>query len=162
MCGKPLPKRRYNWCSDLCLAEFRALNGIAINHYVYQRDKGVCYKCGLDTHVILEICSVLMYPRTLQCSTPQLQRRFYKVANEIRDGWSKDNCISFWRKVGIELTDNLNASDAHHIVPFSESGDHSSSNLITLCIACHKEETRKFHAARSKKGVKEQPQLRLL
>jgi len=46
-------------------------------------------------------------------------------------------------------------SEADHIVPLRQGGDHQPQNLRTLCQSCHKATTKELAGFRSKKISKE-------
>lgn len=52
-CGVEVPKGRTLWCSQRCVDEFVVRKGDGrAARIVFERDKGVCALCGLDTEVL--------------------------------------------------------------------------------------------------------------
>jgi 5-methylcytosine-specific restriction endonuclease McrA len=84
---------------------------------VYERDKGVCKICGIDTKIISK--EILSY------SENSLER------NEILKKYD----ISTKRKI----KKRMGVWDADHIIPVKDGGGQCGlDNLRTLCIKCHK------------------------
>ena len=46
-CGAPLSGRRTSWCSDECRDATIIRYGINVRHQVWNRDDGVCARCGI-------------------------------------------------------------------------------------------------------------------
>lgn len=137
-CGAELEGRRTAWCSDLC--NHKALVVCYPDNQrraVYQRDKGVCAICGLDTKsldkayrkakaAILEEIGRTPSATVVRNVEKTLRRRLDPIASRGKSGhmWEMD-----------------------HIVPVVKGGAESTdyeevmSNLRTLCIRCHRKET---------------------
>lgn len=46
-CGKPVEGRRQSWCSDDCVQAYKK-RARPIREIVFERDRGICAKCGAD------------------------------------------------------------------------------------------------------------------
>jgi len=140
-CGKVCPGRRRSWCCDECLNEYWILRdpGYA-RRRTYERDKGVCAICGLDTELIEGIVKWGMDERARDCRGSYYhdsQRRQVLDLIKIEYG----GAIHLW--------------EADHTVPVAEGGGSCGlDNIRTLCIGCHHDETRKLHGrlANKRKG----------
>jgi len=123
-CGSPLSGRARRWCSDECRREFEVRNGAA-DYYVFQRDKGVCAHCGMDCVWLKRELSRIRRARGL----------FWHTA--VKD-WG------FWPRT------NRRCWEADHIVPVCEGGGCCGlENYQSLCLKCHKEETKDLARRRS-------------
>ena len=95
-----------------------------LRHWVYVRDGGVCAICHCDTELTQEVFRhALTHLRELAC--------FYALRH--------------WREVIflIGFNPRLNSWwEADHIHPLSEGGADTLENLRTLCLPCHKRETK--------------------
>lgn len=131
-CGKPVVKPRRSWCSDECVNEFfLRFNTCHIVHRVFQRDKGVCAICGIDTNMLhTELHKRHQGGRTLANS------QWYGNKSD----WGPWRiCQSLW--------------EADHIVPVIEGGGCCGlENYRTLCQLCHKKETAALKRRLSKKN----------
>lgn len=121
-CGDALPGR-LKYCGGACRDEsaVRQGSGPASGH-VLRRDQGICAACGMD-------CVYLRreYMRFVGVDRPWA---WYTVP---RKGWGPympaGGCFTFW--------------EADHIVPVIEGGGCCGlDNYQTLCLRCHKDETR--------------------
>ena len=91
---------------------------------VFERDRGVCAQCGVDTPALRRDMRKLDYAA----------RRQFLRKWKLREGSRK----SLW--------------DADHIVPVAEGGGQCDlSNMRTLCLQCHGEATAALRK-RLKKG----------
>lgn len=139
-CGKPVPKGRRQWATGECkppkLEEFYILQGYndTIRKAVFRRDKGVCAGCGLDTAEAAERCSKWGG----DCS-PKVQAN----ANAARAEFMARGFPS-------PQYGGKNWWEADHIIPVSMGGPNTLENFRTLCIACHRGETRRLAALRAR------------
>jgi 5-methylcytosine-specific restriction enzyme A len=133
-CGGLLPKGRPFNCSPKCSEEWRCRTSPSYMRIrLFQRDMGICSACGLDTEAL---------------------RKEYKALPNGAPGWYEWSSYrspereAFLKRNGIPhgrvVTDWW---DADHIIPVIEGGGECDlSNLRTLCIPCHRKETRELHA----------------
>lgn len=149
-CGREVQGRRINWFGDECVRAWSIRNDPQVaRHYVGERDKGVCAGCGFDTKILAQRIQQI---RTIAYKTKDDQRR---VAMLMR---FKDSLSPEWQKVvKVESPSSRYAFmswghlwEADHIKPVVEGGGQCGlENLRTLCIPCHKKETRALAARRA-------------
>lgn len=120
------------YCSPECShdANIRA-SGNIVAYAVAKRDNGICAVCGMDCKWLAEVAH-----RILKAYT-----RYYMDA-EFKRQWgpwySGANYGALW--------------EADHIIPVSEGGGCCGlDNYRTLCVRCHKDETKDLAKRRSKK-----------
>jgi 5-methylcytosine-specific restriction protein A len=138
-CGGPLPKGRPYNCSTECSEEWRTKTSPSHMRFrVYQRDKGVCARCGLDTVALQEEYRKLPKAKGWNENDIDVREEFRK-AHGIPAGRTTTD---WW--------------DADHIVPVIEGGGECGlANYRTLCIPCHQTVTRELHS-RAKQKRKEE------
>lgn len=117
-CQKETPRGRLTFCSPECVHEWKLrTNPGYLREKVFERDRGVCAACGVDTEVLRRDKRKLDYAA---------RRRFEKEWNVA--GLSRR---SLW--------------DADHILPVCEGGGECDlSNIRTLCLKCHRLATQKL------------------
>ncbi len=114
-CSLEVPKGRSTFCSEWCVHEWRLRTDPGyLRERVFERDRGLCAQCGLDTKVEWRRIRRLRWPaRRLALAAWGLQGR---------------SRASLW--------------DADHIVPVVEGGGECDlSNIRTLCLKCHRQVT---------------------
>ncbi len=113
-CGSEVPSGRRTFCSDDCVHEWRLRTDPGyLREQVFDRDRGICGICRLDTVEFYQRFRLLPAPKR-----SELRRRLDMPAGR----------GSFW--------------DADHIVPVAEGGGECDlDNLRTLCLWCHQAET---------------------
>jgi 5-methylcytosine-specific restriction protein A len=129
-CGQKVPKRRRSWCSDKCVREYQ---NEAFPSYTYQcvreRDQEICKLCG----------------RNLKIIQAKLNKRIgFKAPNDLRRKW-----VRFLKLLKIK-----HLWEIDHIVPVCEGGTSHLDNLRTLCVWCHKQETKLLIARRKSSDLK--------
>ncbi len=137
------------FCGPACEHEFRIRSSPAYaRHAVYRRDRGVCMHCRLDCGMLDRIIARLRSPD----ASAAIERdaidvhagpRVEEAANDDGEGaalWlieelglgKSKRCCSLWQ--------------VDHRVPFSTGGaDCGLGNLRTLCLECHKAQTKQMH-----------------
>lgn len=154
-CRKPVPKGRQTWCSNEC---YETKCPQRVRFHVWERDKGVCSDCGVDTQRMANrMQRALRYPEVSNWDYSRgtmfnredyekackiLVRHRTKVwnacakrkASMIQDGWPSHTCRDWW--------------EADHIIPHSEGGEYVLENMRTLCVPCHKKRTKQWHKVR--------------
>ncbi len=120
-CGAEVPKRRRTFCDDFCVHEWRLRTDPGyLREKVRSRDRGICAICGLNT---------IEFYRRLQ-RLPRKRRAKLRRRLDIHPSRR-----SFW--------------DADHIRPVVEGGGECDlSNIRTLCLWCHRDETEKLRRRR--------------
>jgi hypothetical protein len=125
-CQSRVPTRRNTICSTACRQTIRFLCfvGTQVQH-VKRRDKGICALCGCDTAKVKRIFA-------------SLRRCGWRVLGDIQ------------RNMGFDRGVPSATWHMDHIVPVSQGGgvapgmtiEEGLANLRTLCVPCHKGETR--------------------
>jgi 5-methylcytosine-specific restriction endonuclease McrA len=114
-CDGEIPNPRRTFCSEECVHQWKLRTDAGyLREKVFERDRGVCAQCGIDTVALRRDMRKLDYAA----------RRTFLKAWGLREGSRK----SLW--------------DADHIVPVAEGGGQCDlSNMRTLCLKCHREAT---------------------
>jgi 5-methylcytosine-specific restriction protein A len=154
-CGRnPVPPRR-NWFSDECVQAWRVRNdpGYA-RSLVYARDKGICAICGCNAD--LELVKWLETAKESQRFIQAILRHtprgtlWPEIDMERKRLWKR------WKPAGAWNQFAKTGWQADHIVPVVEGGGQCDlSNLRTLCIPCHKQETKALAARQKQKRKRE-------
>lgn len=128
-CGETVKPPRRVWFSSDCRLEWLSHNYMAwARPACSARDDYICVVCGLDCRKLdAEIHRLV---RSYNWNTPEYKRAFAEMALGYGE-WPKD----LWQ--------------ADHIVPRCEGGLDDVDNLRTLCLWCHKAETRKLMKRRA-------------
>jgi 5-methylcytosine-specific restriction endonuclease McrA len=132
-CGKVLENKRLKYCSDECSNEVYIRSGRSTLLRVAVRDGGVCVICGLKT---ANLKSLLI--RSAESKHGPRYRYFYHRML-MRFGLTNSEAgNSLWQ--------------ADHIIPVKKGGGCCGlENLRTLCVWCHKKETKKLAQERDRK-----------
>ena len=122
-CNGPVKPPKRTMCSPECVHELSLrTNGNYLRNCVYKRDKGVCAICNIDTK--------------------QTAKKIFLLEGEERETFIKEHSISLKRKIWIKKHGG-GLWDADHIIPVVKGGGLCGlENLRTLCIKCHKNETK--------------------
>lgn len=127
VCGKEVPVNRRTFCSRACVATFRIQTDPAFaRRQVFARDHGVCQMCGLDTETLLEEKVAEHMARGLVRSLARLE--------------AIKAIMAVWGYTGSHRRRSL--WDMDHVQAVVLGGTNKLANLRTLCIPCHKLETR--------------------
>jgi 5-methylcytosine-specific restriction enzyme A len=114
-CSLEVPPRRYTFCSEFCVHEWKLRTQPGyVRDKVLERDGGVCLCCGVDT---LAAGRQLRYSR----------------------GSRRKELLRHW---GLRSRTRVSLWDADHIVPVAEGGGECDlDNIRTLCLRCHRAAT---------------------
>jgi len=114
-CNLEIPPRRFTFCSDFCVHEWRLRTDPGyLRDQVFARDRGVCARCGIDARAAF--------------AELKRSRGTYRIKLLERWGLKKISRRSLW--------------DADHILPVAEGGGECDlDNLRTLCLVCHRRVT---------------------
>lgn len=135
-CGVETKHPRRTWCSDECVAEWMVRAGNPRGP-TFERDKGVCALCGLDTEKLRRIID---HARRSLKGEPYLRGSSIS-AWRLLDG--------LFRKIGFLLSRSL--WEADHIQPVVRGGGSCGlDNIRTLCRPCHLGVTRDLAADRAR------------
>ncbi|MET0153888.1 MAG: HNH endonuclease [Candidatus Binatia bacterium] len=151
-CRFPLDRRTTAWCSDECADEFWIrFSRTHVARLVHRRDRGVCAICGLDTEQLSRIVGRLR---------DRSDRRWLRSGN-YRDPTDLD--AARWERMRSELAsrgfgfvDRWHTPtlwEADHIVAIIEGGGCCGlENYRTLCVPCHRGETRLLRKRMRRQG----------
>lgn len=114
-CSLEVPRRRYTFCSDFCVHEWKLRTQPAyLREQVFERDRGICSSCTIDT---IAAARKLRYSR----------------------GKSRASLLEHW---GLRRMSRHSLWDADHIVAVIEGGGECDlDNIRTLCLRCHRDAT---------------------
>lgn len=128
-CGVEVPKGRICWCSAKCVDEFKTQYDRSYHKEdVFDRDRGVCARCGADT-----------------LKLKKLTKEFIDIL-----GLSIWDCeAKFWTNLGFPYSIDQNWWEMDHIKEHAEGGLNTMDNLQTLCCRCHKKKTAEYAAQRA-------------
>ena len=147
-CGVEVPKGRRTFCGDQCVDQWKIkTDPTFVRIKLFDRDRGVCALCGLDTVKTLKELHDLDAFYDIQYSHA---RRYDIKANITLKARLQDLGISVSRYVGVRYC-HYGIWDADHIVPGVEGGGECGlDNYRTLGCRCHNQETAKLARRRSK------------
>lgn len=133
VCGAEVAGRRRTFCSDACVARYlEDADWNGQRQKVFKRDRGVCQRCGFDTDKL---------------------RRILDAVGQRHDVWfHRDRRTAHEVLVAVGCTygeAHKELWQADHIVPRCRGGSNTLDNLRTLCIFCHKGETKRLVAERA-------------
>lgn len=143
-CGSEVSENRRSFCSDPCIDAWQIkTNPSYVRKLVFERDRGVCAACGLDTEAArLELLRLRKaienpYSWSWRGAWPVSGRAFFLKCIEIglKRPWLGR---SLWQ--------------ADHIIPVSEGGGECGlDNYRTLCVPCHQRATAELRRRLSSK-----------
>jgi 5-methylcytosine-specific restriction protein A len=134
-CRQPVPKGRRTFCSQECVEEWRLRSDPShVRYRVWQRDHGVCARCGLDTEAIRH-------------ELEAIRRKCFRI--NMRDEWEelKARADELFGRAGVQLPARwpwrtTHIWEAHHRIPVVEGGGECGlDGYETLCRRCHALET---------------------
>jgi 5-methylcytosine-specific restriction endonuclease McrA len=119
-CNLEVPARRFTFCSDYCVHEWKLRTDPGyLRGQVFARDRGMCAICRIDTAAALV----------------ELKRA---------RGVHRIKLLGRW---GLKRVSRRTLWDADHIVPVVEGGGECDlENLRTLCLPCHRRVTLELRA----------------
>ncbi len=119
-CEAEIGPRRRVWCGDACSnAYWAAATWRGLRAHVAKRDRGVCALCAAD-------CRAL---RRAYLALPKDERAAFAESWNVP---SRRRRKTWW--------------DADHVVALAEGGRNDLANLRTLCLPCHRAQTRALAA----------------
>ena len=125
MCENSVKPPRRTLCSEECSHQLKLrMSGRYLRDCVYLRDKGICKICNIDTK--------------------KIAKEALKLEGNEKKEFLKSYSISLKRKIW-KRRHGGGLWDADHIIPVKEGGGQCGlENIRTLCIKCHKLETKKL------------------
>jgi len=132
-CKKPVPLNRRKYCSSQCEHEVRLRRDpMYMQSVLFQRDHGVCAKCGLNGHIARKLAISLGWDDDHR---GEGLRKFYMDHLAEIGGYKCPSTPRYWWEVD-------------HILPVAQGGGSCGmENLQTLCYWCHKKKTAAEHKA---------------
>ena len=123
-CRKETDHPNKTFCSEHCLNKFRTQSsGSFARQQVYERDRGICAKCGLDTEKLRQV----LYQIRMQKG----EKEYLKIVN------------SYKEKYGYDFKIDRHMWEADHKLAVGLGGGSATlENLTTLCIVCHRKKTK--------------------
>lgn len=141
-CLKPVPKGRLSYCSAECATAFEiAYFPSRTRWHVWQRDKGVCARCGCDTDKLERV-----FEWAARIDYAHGYGKNYDYPGGGR--WSSpDFLLALWRELG--FSDHWSRDgerwQADHVHECVRGGwGLGLENFRTLCTPCHKQETARL------------------
>jgi 5-methylcytosine-specific restriction protein A len=121
-CGLEVPPRRFTFCSDWCVHEWRLRTDPGyLRDQVFQRDRGVCAICHADSGAA------------------------YLELKRAR-GTHRRKLLAHW---GLKRLNRRTLWDADHVLPVAEGGGECDlENIRTLCVKCHRTATAELRKRR--------------
>lgn len=125
-CHAAVPKGRRTWCGDECVEAYKNEHDWQhIRRNVLARDRGVCALCGIECLQVYRLLYVLYWGDTRYGLEPD-----------------RPACGTVARSWGVSWGWPRDMWEADHITPRVLGGCNRMENLRTLCLPCHKAETR--------------------
>lgn len=145
-CGTEVEPPRRTFCGDPCIHEWKVRSSAQYaREQVFERDRGVCAICGTNT---------VEQVRTLEAEFGDPGRSKYHWFVAYGRGKAFANRL---RQLAISKARWQSRSrgcwDMDHIVPVVEGGGSCGlDNLRTLCLRCHRGQTRQLRRRRTVRG----------
>lgn len=138
-CATEVPNGRRTFCGDACADDWAVRNSPSLmRQRVYQRDRGVCALCGIDSALLGKALQA-EWRRLKLAATDQQRKARAEFRREHRWFFSRR---TYW--------------DADHIVPVVEGGGECSlANIRTLCVPCHQRVTKDLTRRRASRRRQE-------
>lgn len=157
-CHQPVGNGRKTWCSNDCFERYEPER---VKWHCFERDKGVCAMCGIDTK---KIRARAKSPYHMPGVNPERYRigweydyskikRAYETRGRHRVAWCRaaEKRLNRLYKEGWPGVNRRHWWDMDHIIPYSEGGLTILENVRTLCCPCHKKRTAEWRRNRNKK-----------
>ncbi len=163
-CGGPVKSPRRTFCSQACVDAYLIRSGSgAARAAVFERDKGVCYYCGIDAHAVEQrfsrlerMCHVGRYHFRngvrLDDDDRWLARRKELGTGRIKPSKKERRIAALERErdrlgIGRRVIGAAGGHlwEAHHLVAVAEGGGQCGlDGYVTACWKCHPKETGKL------------------
>lgn len=151
-CGREVEPPRRTFCSDGCVEEWKVRSNPGYARArVFDRDRGVCRACGLDTVQLVQRLRLLRrdvrrVPEWRGAGSWYTEREMWRADDPLARQLRQLHLPrQLWR-----LTRTFWEMD--HVVPVVEGGGACGlDNLRTLCWACHARATRELMGRRARR-----------
>jgi len=158
LCKKEVPPGRRTFCSPECVHNWKITSDPGyVRIKLWERDKGVCAICGLDT-----VKLVAQLEKEFEMEK-RWGYRYYNRGGEYLYGEKRKIVEDRLAEFGITTSrwysrrSNRGIWDADHATPVIEGGGECGlDGFRTLCCKCHKEETNKLRQRLREKRMQEQ------
>jgi len=122
-CNLEVPVGRITFCSAWCVDEWKLRTDPGyMRDRVFERDRGVCRRCGID------------------CVAELAKLKYLRGRKR----------LAAWSQWSLKPAQRSSLWAADHIVPVVEGGGECDlENIRTLCIRCHREATAQLRRRRS-------------
>jgi 5-methylcytosine-specific restriction protein A len=164
ICEVEVPKGRKTLCSDQCVEELLVRRDPShARRRVWQRDRGVCASCGLDTDALKNAIEALRCVRWAILRDETV----YAWSEQREELWIRYEVPAAESHYRLERARQVLAEHRYrprrqwpghywemdHVVPVVEGGGGCGlDNLRTLCVPCHRDVTRALHQRRRKRA----------
>jgi 5-methylcytosine-specific restriction enzyme A len=130
-CNLEVPPRRFTFCSDWCVHEWRLRTDPGyLRDQVYRRDRAICALCHIDGDAAYR----------------DLLRSRGRGRRVLLERW------------GLKRLSRRSVWDADHILPVAEGGGECDlDNLRTLCLVCHRQQTLRLQQRLKSSDVRGRP-----
>lgn len=166
-CGRPPGKGRRTWCSQECVDRWMWANSPKfVREKLWERDKGVCAKCGVNANREERRAKVANSSWAWNAKHGMEARVWrFRRSNPgqwvvpkflLTDRWgfaqprvaeARRSRLMAMEAAGWNVDRCTSWWEADHIVPVAEGGGQCGpENYRTLCCRCHAEETKKLRA----------------
>lgn len=137
LCKTETTYKRATLCSEACRTKWAILvSPSSARMHVYQRDKGICALCSLDTDLMTEMVNAPKHAYSRLYGRDRPKSRASRFV-----GWGGHPLLG----------GRVSAWDMDHIIPVVEGGGECDlDNLRTLCLWCHKQVTADLAARRAR------------
>ena len=144
VCGAAVPAGRRTSCSQACSTRVNlSCSTASQRHAVERRDKCVCAKCGCDT---AKLGRVLLYVQSFLTTTLWARTHNYRRLDEILASMSIPRLR--WPGTLWDMAHVRAVCDGGGIRP-GMTVEEIMGNLETLCLWCHREDTRELAGRRA-------------
>lgn len=136
-CMKPIKLGSFGgFCSSDCSeAEKQEVSQVRLRALVFDRDRGICASCGMDTEALRHEIFALRERFQTDVAARILSARVHQL---VRLGFPRGP---------IERGESLWACD--HVREVAASGPSTLANAQTLCLGCHSKKTKGFAKRRA-------------
>jgi 5-methylcytosine-specific restriction protein A len=150
-CGVQVEPPRRSWCGDDCVSEYLSRSSsTGLRAAAHRRDRGVCGLCGCDTERVERVirAALVAYQELRKPGSADQWYSAWFACKQAQPVLELFVSVG-WTRSRIQNGDSL--WDADHIVPVVEGGGETGpENIRTLCLPCHKAETRDLARRRAK------------